>query len=134
MSLSADTIVEILKLGLSGFAFLMMAFSYLLLRNEQRRERKARPGIIKAIYVFMFLSIGFTVVVALNAAFGLSQQSVVAHLETQVAECRDGLTRLQSISEIGGQSVDDLQAAIDRTAGLCDPLLIGLDNKLAGDR
>ena len=133
MSLGAATIVEILKLGLSGFAFLMMWFSYRLLKAEQEREGDPRPRIIRATYVFMAVSFAFSLLVASNAAFGLLRESDHTQLEGQVAQCRDGLDVLQSISQLEGQSVGDLRAAIDRTVALCDPLLLGLDSESAGE-
>lgn len=134
MKLGAANIVEILKLGLSGFAFLMMWLSYRLLRVEQERKGDLRPGFLKAIYVFMGLSFVFAVLVASNAAFGLLRQSDQAQLQGQVAQCRDGLDVLQSVSRLEGQSVGDLRDAIDRTVGICEPLMIGLDSELAGHR
>ena len=134
MNLGAATIVEILKLGLSGFAFLMMWMSYSLLKAEQGREEDPRPGFVRAVYVYMAVSFAFSVLVASNAAFGLMRQFDRTQLQGQVAQCRDRLEVLQSISRLEGQSVEDLRVAIEQTVGSCDPLLIGLDSELAGDQ
>jgi hypothetical protein len=131
MDLGAKTIVEVLKLGLSGFAFLMMWFSYLLLSAEQRRNENPRPGIVRAVYVFMVASFAFAVLVASNATFGLIQQSANARLEGQIAQCRDRLEVLESLSRLEKQSVEDLRVAIGQSVGLCEPLLRQLDSELA---
>ena len=124
----AENVIEILKVGLSGFAFLMMWLSYLLLKAEQKREQNPRPGFIKAIYVFMALSLSFAVLVAANAAFGLMRQLDHDQFQEQVANCRDELEELQSISMMEDQSVNNLQAAIIRAVGQCDTLLLDLDS------
>ncbi len=128
MNIVAENIIEILKIGLSGFAFLMMWLSYLLLKAEQKREQDPRPGFIKAIYVFMALSFSFAVLVASYAAFELIRDLDHEQFQEQVAKCRDELGELQSISMMEDQSVNNLQAAIIRAVGQCDTLLIDLDS------
>jgi len=49
-------IVEILKLGFVGFAFLLAFLTYKLLSNEQRKTEPKKILII-AIYVFMFFAL-----------------------------------------------------------------------------
>ncbi len=57
-----DNIVEILKLGISGFAFLLAYMGYRLLRNEQS---KAKPNTktLGMIWRFLWLSVVLAIVV-----------------------------------------------------------------------
>jgi hypothetical protein len=46
-------VLEILRVGLSGFCFLLILLAFWLIRLEQQRAGDPRPGIIRIIYVFM---------------------------------------------------------------------------------
>ena len=52
-------VLEILRLGFVGIAFLLAGLAYLLLRREQERA-EPRAGMLRPIYVFM----GFALVLA----------------------------------------------------------------------
>ena len=79
----------------------------------------------------MALSFLFALLVASSAAFERFLQHGNRQTQDQVAKCRDDLEILQSISKLEGQSVGDLQVAIDQAVGRCGPFLTDLDNKLA---
>ena len=54
-------LVEILRVGVVGLGFLLALLSYRLLLEEQKKEIE-RPGILKAIYVFMSFSVVLTLI------------------------------------------------------------------------
>jgi len=58
-------IVDILKLGLAGAAFLFLYLAFSLLRSEQKKDQP-RQLILKSIHIFMLLCFAFTLMVGLS--------------------------------------------------------------------
>ena len=65
-------IVKILGLGLSGLTFLLFAFSFRLISQEQKRTGQPRKGILQMILVFMLLAFISTIIVGW---FGIVQNT-----------------------------------------------------------
>ena len=65
-------IVKILGLGLSGLTFLLFAFSFRLISQEQKRAGQPRNGILLMILVFMLLAFISTIIVGW---FGIVQNT-----------------------------------------------------------
>ncbi len=59
------TVVDILQLGFSGFAFLLAYLAFLLLRNEQKRDIPVE-GFLHRIELFMGLSITLAVLTIIS--------------------------------------------------------------------
>jgi hypothetical protein len=127
MNLTAGIVVDILELGLSGFAFLMVYLTFRLLKNEQSRETIRKP-MLRAAYFFMLGTFTFSILVSASAIFELADEAQTAAHRADIAQCRDGLTRLSSIAQIREQRVEDLQIAIQRFEGQCTSTLAALDD------
>ncbi|KIX22891.1 hypothetical protein SY27_03515 [Flavobacterium sp. 316] len=50
-------VIKILGYGISGFSFLLVLLTFLLLRAEQNKDREPRPLIITMIWRFMLMTI-----------------------------------------------------------------------------
>ena len=85
--------VEILKVGFSGFCFLMALLAYLLLNKEQSKE-EPNHDVLKAINKFLYFGLTFGVLVLLSsilpAVFSKNGESVV-ELEGKINKL-DGIT------------------------------------------
>jgi hypothetical protein len=57
-------VVEILRLGLSGFCFLLSLLAFWLIRQEQKRSKDPRKGIVQVIYIFMAVNMTSALLVA----------------------------------------------------------------------
>lgn len=56
-------VTEILGIGISGFAFLLVLMAFYLIFQEQKREGEPRKGIMKMIYNFMLINVGVMIFV-----------------------------------------------------------------------
>ena len=66
-----DIVVDILKIGLSGFVFLLIFLAFRLLRKEQNVD-KPRPILLKKISQFMWISVALAIIVGF---FSLAEHS-----------------------------------------------------------
>src|SRR5271169_945241 len=93
--LSNLNVLEILRLGLGGFCFLLSLLSFWLIRQEQARPSDPRRGILQVIYSFMTANLVSAILVAglgylaqkkaVNAAEPLSAKTyLVRHTELMV--------------------------------------------------
>jgi hypothetical protein len=57
-------VVEILRVGLGGFCFLLSLLAFWLIRQEQQRSSAPRKGILNGIYTFMAVNLVSAVLVA----------------------------------------------------------------------
>jgi predicted permease len=112
-----SSVVDILKLGLSGLVFLLAYLGYRLLSREQAKDKPNKSTFRNIIVfnVFAFLS-------ALLVGV-LSLIQVWASRDPVAAACRDSFSRLKTTSTLGGVTTDDLRAAIQTHEGSCQGLL-----------
>lgn len=99
--------VKILGYGLSGFAFLLMFFAYLLLRQVISKEN-ASTMIFKSIWAFMGLSFLLTVSV------GVFSYITGDYKQKQLAENRTTIERQQTGLELlkGDKQLDSLATTV----------------------
>lgn len=122
-------VLQILELGLSGFAFLMVLLCFRLLKSEQ--ERKAiRPRMVRLIYAFMLCTGLFSVLVAIVGFRGLEDHEQASMHQQGLARCRDGLTALMTVAERPSQKVDALVNAVRAFNASCNATLESLDDPL----
>ena len=67
--LNALPVIEILKIGLSGFCFLLFYFTYRLLRKEQDHD-EPRDSMLKAIWVSEVLIVVLAILVSATSIYG----------------------------------------------------------------
>ena len=95
--------VKILGYGLSGFAFLLMFFTYMLLRQVITKPTQNKM-IFKLIWGFMGLSLLFTIVVAVFSFM------TGDYKKTELAKNEETITKQQNGLEVlaGNQTLDSL--------------------------
>lgn len=64
-----EQVVKILGYGLSGFAFLLMFFAFLLLRQVISKEKETNKLVFKSIWAFMALSFVMTITIGIFSFF-----------------------------------------------------------------
>lgn len=121
-------VLEILRVGLSGFCFLLSLLSFWLIRQEQERPSDPRGGILRVIYSFMAANLISAILVAglgylaqkgtVNAAEPLSAKTyLVKHTELMVD--------LTQWKPVGGpvvvRRIDDVKKVSDTTADFVLP-------------
>jgi hypothetical protein len=105
---TTDTIVQILRVGLSGFAFLLAFLSYRLLAAEQAKERP-RPHVLRSSRFFLLTCVALVVIV--------SGFEIVSRLfqpkptPDALAACRMSLEFLE-IKSSNAKQLEDLEDAI----------------------
>ncbi|RJE74955.1 hypothetical protein [Reichenbachiella sp. MSK19-1] len=112
-----DQIVNILKVGLSGFAFLVLLMSYFLLKAEQKREDEARESILKSIHKFTYVSIIFVVIVG-----GFSVVELfVKPTSTSGAnkKCQESIEQMRLLSKSPQQTKESLVQLIENLSEDC---------------
>lgn len=88
--------VKILGYGLSGFAFLLMFFAYMLLRQVINKSTQNKM-IIKSIWAFMGLSFLLTITIGVfSFVTGDYKQKELAEKETTIETQRNGLEILNA--------------------------------------
>jgi hypothetical protein len=133
MTLGTSNVLELLQLGLSGFAFLMVYLAFRLLKSEQQRD-SIRNSMLRSAYVFMFVTFVFSLLVGASAIFELIRKTTVAADQQDIARCRDDLGRLGAIAELKDQDVADIQTAIRRFEASCESVLERLDVRASNGR
>jgi hypothetical protein len=66
--MTGDNIVSILQVGLSGFSFLLAAFSYSLISREQEKTNP-RPEVLRSARMYFYQCIALAVIVGGFQAF-----------------------------------------------------------------
>ena len=120
------TVLEILKVGLSGLAFLLSGYGYQLLSNEQKKKTPS-PATLRTIQRFIWQNIFFAIVVG---AFSLvpmlvsqGEGSCGDSLQSdRLADCRRSLSELDTFRQVD-HPVSDLKAAIVSHLARCSSLL-----------
>lgn len=110
-------IINILKVGLSGFAFLIILMSYLLLKAEQKRKDKARNNLLKSINNFTKLSILFVAIVGGFSILDYTMQSRQESAESK--NCEEVLKRMVRLSSSPNHDVESLRMLIKRSVNEC---------------
>jgi len=119
-------VVEILKVGLSGFVFLLSWMAYRLLRAEQ--SAKARDAnMIHAINRYMWQSFFCAILVG---GFSLADHFLGQQQKAQqslVNSCADSLNRLDTYMQLPNISERDFRAAVSKNVSSCSSLTEKLD-------
>lgn len=92
-----NLIVEILKLGITGVAFVFLYMSFKLLKGEQSKD-SPRPTFLKAINRFNWMALVFILIVG---GFSITEMILSSEHETTMNEpCLDGIERLKEIIQV----------------------------------
>lgn len=102
-----ENIVQILKVGFSGFVFLLVYFGYRLLRKEQDREI-VRQQILKEIHIFMGISIVLAVLVG-----GFDLFKLITSNNDEISIIRQTLDSRNAVIQTLENEKEDLQNTID---------------------
>jgi hypothetical protein len=103
-------IVKILGLGLSGLTFLLFAFSFRLISQEQKRAGQPRKGILQMILVFMLLTFISTIVVGW---FGIVQSTNQQLISTNDSLYRQNIELLNTYTNyINAQTKKQIDSLI----------------------
>lgn len=115
-----NQIVDILKVGLSGLAFLALVMSYYLLKSEQKRKENARENILKAIHKYTVVSIVFIVIVggfSIAELFLFKENKVATHVD-----CQETIKRMVILSQSPNHDVESLRELIRNSASACSEI------------
>ena len=125
MRIPFDQIVNILRLGLIGLAFLLAMLSYFIIRKEQT-SKTPRAIVVRGAHKFLYQCMGLLVLVgALQAIDRLIVRRPTAE---QISRCRDSLDILQDRSQRAVE-LKNLQNAIDDFQGTCGIVFREMDEK-----
>ncbi|MEO1098217.1 MAG: hypothetical protein AAFX57_10750 [Bacteroidota bacterium] len=111
-----DQIVNILKVGLSGFAFLVILLSYFLLRADQKRKEGTRDGFLKSIHRFNAFSTVFVVIVG---GFSILELVVKPGEKGTSENCSESIERMVKLADSPEQSIETLKALIKNSSNAC---------------
>jgi hypothetical protein len=112
-------IVDILKVGLSGFVFLLVYLAYRLVADEQKR-RTASPQRMRLLSRYLWATIalaGLVAVVSLADLF-TSRYGSLANQQ----ECADSFYRLGTYSRLPSVTLEGFRASVDRHLSSCESL------------
>jgi hypothetical protein len=118
----SHTVVDILKVGLSGLVFLLCGMAYQLLRSEQRKSQPDTQ-MLKMINRYMWQSILCAMLVG---AFAFADSLLAHHNSTNQAlvdACGESLNRLDTFSKMPNITDGDLRHVASRHIEACQPLL-----------
>lgn len=112
--------LEILKLGLSGLAFMLAYLGFRLLSQELRRKTPNEKT-LHTVRVYTWQTLLMAVLVAVMSIVTLILKPPGA------SECRDSLSELDTISNQTKLTLSDLRSAVTLHLGKCDKVLEILD-------
>lgn len=118
-----EYVTDILKIGLSGFVFLLVWFAYKLLRREQEKKTPS-TRILTSVRNYLWMSVILAVLVG---TFGLVEKLVpppetdLQPYEIQLQDCRDSFTRLETFSQRENVKPDAVLKVIGRHISTCKP-------------
>ena len=117
LGFSAEQILAFLQLGISGVAFVFLAMSFILLRNEQVKKDKPRENILSSIRQFSRLSLVFALLVAAMMVLDLYvQKEVVLSLK-----CKASLERARLLAmNKTPHSIESLHQLLNNTLAQCE--------------
>lgn len=117
LGFTADDIISILQLGISGVAFIFLAMSYSLLRKEQEREKEPRREILDSIRQFSILSFAFAILVAGISIYDSHQQLS----ETNNSSCTAAIERSKLLSaDKNAHTLDTVYELLNNTISQCE--------------
>jgi hypothetical protein len=114
-------IVDILRVGLSGFVFLLCAMAYRLLRAEQCRAHPS-SSMLATINRYMWQSI---ICALLVGGFSFADAKAKHDREESrdaLVACADSLGRLDSFTKLPGTSEDNLRLIVSKHVAACESL------------
>lgn len=116
-------VAEILKVGLSGLVFLLAFMAYRLLAREQSKD-KSDPKFLRYVKIFSWQSV---FLVVLLAGLNIFERVMPTPPVTELHRCRESLLRLESLSSIEGQNLDDIRLLIQNHVETCSGILEKID-------
>ena len=128
-------VVDVLKVGLPGLAFLLACMSYRLMRTC---TRSASPKSLQNAQRFMTFTVVLTVLVAISSTLDLylrKQQAISAH---DVDRCRNAITRVETaarIETVGSDpdtTLEELRATVNHQLPNCEPIFEKEDKEQGG--
>ena len=112
--LKGDQIISILKLGLIGLVFIIIFFTFRLLKTEQKKEAP-NTNILKSVKNFSVVTILFAVIVG-----GFSILEMTFQPKRSVCDdCIDDLEIVLELSNSPAQSKETLRQLIANKVGHC---------------
>ena len=116
-------VVEILKVGLSGLAFLLAFMGYRLLAQEQKKKTPSEKT-LRSIHMFVWQAIVLALLVGgvsiLTMAIGNKGKVT---LPASIGNCRDSLSRLATHQQLPDLTLEGLKVVVSAHIESCqEPL------------
>lgn len=123
-------IAEILRVGLAGLVFLLLAMAYRMLSQEQKKQEPS-DSIIRTIKTYLWQSIIVAVIVGgFNIAeIVLTNRNAETVPLPLVEVCRDSLSRLETTASLPQTSLEDLKSAVTSHTNSCRDVLDRLESQ-----
>ena len=129
--------VKILGYGLSGFAFLLMFFAYMLLRQVINKSTQNKM-IIKSIWAFMGLSFLLTITIGVFSFItGDYKQEALANNEATIKTQQNGLEILNAdqkldslVKKAAAENMSNSPEKVEETKMAYDKIIGELESKL----
>jgi hypothetical protein len=117
------SVVEILKVGLSGLVFLLMFLFYRLLEREQKKTTPD-AAILSSAKGFSWTCVFLILVVAGTSIFErYLNPGPTPALSEQLKECQLSLRRMQTLAAQGQSDATTLRTLIANHVAHCEPAL-----------
>jgi hypothetical protein len=118
-------VLEILRLGLGGFCFLLSLLAFWLIRQEQERPGDPRGGILNVIYSFMAANLVAAVLVAGLGYLVQRRAAEPLSAKTYLVRHTELMVDLTQWKPVGGpvivRRIDDVKKVSDTTADFVLP-------------
>jgi hypothetical protein len=111
-------VVEILKIGLSGFVFLLVMYNFRLLKGVMAKEKLDRR-LSRKIDMFMWMNVGLVVIVGASAALSVGLQARLHGVKM----CRNSLQRLDTQAKLPDVGAASLKNGIAGHVSVCQEVL-----------
>lgn len=123
-------VVDILKVGLSGLAFLLAYMSYRLLSRVGTQS--ASPGSLQNAQRFMTFTLVLVVLVVVSSTLDLYVKKEGASSLRDIGQCRDAVARIETASQDDRMTLEQLRATVNNQLPNCEPLLKKEDQEKKG--
>jgi hypothetical protein len=128
-------VVDVLKVGLPGLAFLLAFMSYRLVRSG---TPSSSPKSLQKSQHFMLFTLVLTVLVVINSTIDVYLKNQKAISAYDVGRCRDAVARVETAARIESLGVDpsstleELRATVNHQLPNCEPLFKKEDKQEGG--
>ena len=122
-------VVEILKVGLSGLAFLLAFMGYRLLAQEQKKKSPGEKT-LRSIQMFLWQAIVLAILVGgASIVTMLIDNKGKIHLTAGIETCRDSLSRLETHQHLPDLTLEDLKTVVSSHIVNCQKTLEEIDEQ-----